>query len=148
MAKINKKAKKNAENTVTNAVAKSVKPNSKKQQTVRERTLTGEKSHRKRIRRTASKVATPFKSMRQTGRREYNLPLPDNRAGKVLKKRVRLTPKFIREAWKEIRLVTWPNARETFRLTMAVFIFAVIFAVIVGTLDYGLDKLFREVIIK
>ena len=31
---------------------------------------------------------------------------------------------------------------------MAVFIFAVIFAAIVGLLDFGLDKLFREVILK
>lgn len=119
----------------------------KKQQTVRERTQVGESGRKRRLRNTASKVKTPFAKARQTGKREYHLPMPDNRAGKILKKRVRLAPKFMREAGQEIRLVTWPSARETVSLTMAVFIFAVIFAAIVGVLDYGLDKLFREVII-
>ena len=75
------------------------------------------------------------------------MPLPEGKTGKILGKRVRIVPKFVREAWAEIRLVTWPNRQETLRLTIAVFIFAVVFAVIVGLLDYGLDKLFREVVI-
>jgi preprotein translocase SecE subunit len=121
---------------------------SKRQQTVRERSQRGERGARRRIRNTAGRLSSPITRVRITGKKEYHLPLPDNRAGTILKKRVRLVPKFLRLSWQEIRLVTWPNASETIRLTSAVFIFAVIFALIVGALDFGLDKLFREVIIK
>jgi preprotein translocase SecE subunit len=49
---------------------------------------------------------------------------------------------------RELKLVTWPNARQTFRLTYAVMIFAVVFGVLVALVDYGLDKVVKEVIIK
>jgi preprotein translocase subunit SecE len=119
----------------------------RKQQTVRERTQVDANKPR-RIRRTAGKVANPLRKAGGLGRKEYHVvPLPANKAGSILSRRVRIIPKFIQEAWQEIRQVTWPSARETFRLTMAVFIFSIIFAVIVGLLDYVLDKVFREVII-
>lgn len=130
------------------AAAKTVKPRLKKQQTVRERTQAKSPGRAKRIRTKAGGIKTPFKKAHSTGKREYHLPLPDNKAGRILRKRVRIVPKFIREAWREIRLVTWPTPRETVRLTIAVFIFATIFATIVGILDFGLDKLFKEVLIK
>ncbi|MGI9027466.1 MAG: preprotein translocase subunit SecE [Candidatus Saccharimonadales bacterium] len=151
MAKVIKKASedsKKPKKTVASNATKPTPPKTKRSQTVRDRTKIGESGRKRRLRNTASKFKTPFAFARQTGKREYHMPLPDNRAGRILKKRVRLAPKFMREAGQEIKLVTWPNFRETIRLTMAVFIFAVIFASIVGVLDYGLDKLFREVIIK
>lgn len=122
----------------------------KKQQTVRQRAESAnEPAKQRRIRPKASHVTTPLKKIRDFGKLEYNvIPLPDNKVGAFLGTRVSLTPNFIREAWAEIRQVTWPNRRESLRLTLAVFIFAVIFAVIVGFLDYGLDKLFRKVILK
>lgn len=55
--------------------------------------------------------------------------------------------KFIREAWQELRQVQWPNARETTRLTIAVFVFSLVFGTIIAITDYGLDKLFRKVFI-
>ena len=127
---------------------KKPKSPSKKHQTVRERAQTTKEPRRKRVRQTASKITTPIKKIRGVGKKEYHpLKLKDHRLGRLLNKRVRIVPKFVRESWQEIRLVTWPNARQTFSLTMAVFIFSVVFAVIVGVIDYGLDKLFREVII-
>jgi preprotein translocase subunit SecE len=59
-----------------------------------------------------------------------------------------LVPKFLREAWREVRQVTWPGKKETARLTLAVFIFSIIFGAFVAAVDYGLDKLFKEVILK
>ncbi len=58
-----------------------------------------------------------------------------------------LAPPYIRNAWKELRLVTWPNARQTRRLTFAVIVFSLIFGGIVAIVDYGLDKLFRALIL-
>lgn len=70
---------------------------------------------------------------------------PTSKLGRLLSK---LIPGFLRNAWAELRQVTWPNRRETVRLSVAVFIFAGIFAILVSALDLGLDKVFREFIIK
>lgn len=102
-----------------------------------------------RIRQAARKASSPFGRVRTFGAKEYHpLKLPDNKAGRVLNKRVRIFPKFFREAWAEVRQTTWPNRRETTRLSFAVFVFAAVFSVIVAGLDLGLDKIFREYIIK
>ena len=127
---------------------KSIRPvNSKKAQTVRERASKAQTDKPRRIRKTASKVATPLAKARKAGKKEVYLPLPDNKAGRFLNKKVRLVPAFFSEAFAEIRQVTWPGKKDTLRLTLAVFVFAVIFSIFVGFLDFLLDKLFREFII-
>lgn len=94
------------------------------------------------------RISALFKKLKGPGGKEYHpFKLPDNRAGRLLQKRGRLIPSYFKEAWQEISKVSWPNRRETTRLTIAVFIFAVIFTTIVAILDFGLDKLFREIII-
>lgn len=59
-----------------------------------------------------------------------------------------IVPPYLRNSWKELRLVEWPNGKQTRQLTMAVVLFAIVFGVIVAAFDYGLDKLFKQVIIK
>ena len=59
-----------------------------------------------------------------------------------------IIPRYIRNSWQELRLVTWPNRRETRRLTTAVLIFAVIFGILIACVDYGLDKAFKKVVLK
>lgn len=119
----------------------------KKTQTVRQR-ATSPTDKPRRVRAAASKVAGPLQRARKAGKREVDIiPLPDNKAGRFLKRRVRFVPKFFSEAFTEIRQVTWPTGRDTIRLTMAVFIFAVLFSIFVGFLDFVLDKIFREFIL-
>jgi preprotein translocase SecE subunit len=57
-------------------------------------------------------------------------------------------PPYIRNSWRELRLVAWPNRRQTWQLVNAVIIFSVVFGIIVAVVDFGLDKLFKEFIIK
>ncbi len=59
-----------------------------------------------------------------------------------------LVPTYFINSWREVRQVTWPNRRETWRLTLAVFIFAVVFGSMVAGVDKGLDLLFKKVILK
>lgn len=59
-----------------------------------------------------------------------------------------LLPPYIRNSWRELRLVTWPNRRQSWALVNAVIIFSVVFGILVAVVDYGLDKLFKEFIIK
>lgn len=53
---------------------------------------------------------------------------------------------FVRNSYAELRKVTWPSREEVGSSTRVVLISVVIFAIILGTLDYlflaGIDLLF------
>lgn len=103
----------------------------------------------RRLRAATGKIGRPLKKVATSGKREYHpVKLPDNKAGRILSRRVSLVPGFVREAWSEIRQVRWPTRRETIRLAIAVFIFSVVLTVVVAVLDFGLDKIFREIIVR
>jgi len=59
-----------------------------------------------------------------------------------------VVPPYFRNSWRELKLVTWPNWKESRSLTFAVLVFAVVFGAAVALVDYGLDKLFRNVLLK
>lgn len=59
-----------------------------------------------------------------------------------------LWPRYFRNSVRELRLVTWPNRTQTRKLTTAVIIFSVIFGVMIAIVDYGLDKVFKKVILQ
>jgi preprotein translocase subunit SecE len=59
-----------------------------------------------------------------------------------------IVPRYVRNAWKELRQVTWPSRIETLRLTSAVIVFSAVFGILIAITDYGLDKLFKKVILK
>lgn len=56
--------------------------------------------------------------------------------------------KYFIESWDELRKVTWPNWKQSRQLTFAVLVFAVIFGVVIAIVDYGLDKIFRNILLK
>lgn len=56
--------------------------------------------------------------------------------------------RYLYKSWKELKGVTWPTFRESLRLTGAVVLFSVVFGVIVAVIDYFLDRLFKEVLLK
>jgi preprotein translocase SecE subunit len=57
-------------------------------------------------------------------------------------------PSYLKNSWREVRQVVWPNRKETWRLTLAVFVFAVVFGALVAGVDKGLDEVFKKVILK
>lgn len=59
-----------------------------------------------------------------------------------------IVPPYIRNSWRELRMVDWPNRKQTRQLTSAVILFTVVFGLLVAALDFGLDKLFKQVIVK
>lgn len=89
-----------------------------------------------------------FSRIFHIGRKEIYLPLPDNKAGRFLNKRRSFVPRYFIDSWKELKLVTWPNRKTTWQLTFAVFMFAFIFGALITVVDYGLDKIFKAVIVK
>lgn len=59
-----------------------------------------------------------------------------------------LVPRYFINSWQELKQVTWPGRRETWRLTAAVFIFAIVFGVLIYGVDAALDKIFRETVLR
>ena len=59
-----------------------------------------------------------------------------------------LIPRYFVNSFREVRLVTWPSRRETWRLTLAVFIFALVFGALVAGVDKVLDEIFKKVVLK
>jgi len=95
--------------------------------------------------RVIAPLARPVsKGVKKAGKSKALKPFrkPSRIVGKII------VPTYIRDSWKELKLVTWPTWKMSLRLTGAVLIFALIFGVIVAVVDYGLDKLFREILLK
>lgn len=57
-------------------------------------------------------------------------------------------PVYLRNSWRELRQVTWPSWKESRRLTYAVLIFAIIFGAAIALVDYGLDTVFKHILLK
>ena len=56
--------------------------------------------------------------------------------------------RYLYRSFRELWSVTWPTFKESRRLTGAVIMFAVAFGIFVAVVDYGLDKLFKQFILK
>lgn len=121
----------------------------KRSETVRERaSKSAAEPKQRRLKRAAQTAGKPIASARRIGKKEYHLPLPDNRLGNILGRRVRLLPRFFGNAWREVRQVEWPRRKETLKLTLAVFMFAIVFGLVITLTDFGLDRLFKKVLLK
>lgn len=131
------------------------KKSSKKSVTVRQRSEQAPVEKKRILRRTATGASRPFRAIGR-GIAKVLRPLrfllwpfktrPARFIGRILAAIFFL--RYFREAWKELRQVSWPGRRETWQLTFAVFVFATVFGIMITAVDYGLDKLFRKIILK
>jgi preprotein translocase SecE subunit len=90
--------------------------------------------------RLIKKIVRPFRFLRRPFKTR-----PVRFIGRLLNKVLLLT--YFRQSWLELRQVTWPGRKETAQLTFAVFAFAIVFSIVIAIIDFGLDKLFKEVLI-
>lgn len=58
-----------------------------------------------------------------------------------------LLPPYFRNSWKELRQVKWPGRKESLQLTFAVLVFSTVFGILVTSVDYGLDKVFKRILL-
>lgn len=110
------------------------------------------------VREMAEKAAESSKQPRRLHATKRRVGAPLRATGSVFKKLGKfkalrivgliLVPPYFRNSWKELKQVTWPKFRESIRLTFAVFAFAAVFGAVVAALDFGLDKVFKEVLLK
>ncbi len=127
----------------------------RKTETVRERTVQKTNNRPRRIRRAATAGKRPlvkFWSVIVRALRPLRFLLrpfktrPARFVGRILAKVFFV--KYFKEAWGELREVTWPDRRETRQLFFAVIAFAIVFGALVSTVDYGLDKIFRKILLQ
>lgn len=137
-------------------MAKSTKPSKKlvikrKRETVREKIdKTSKKNVRSpRIRSVASKAAGKVTKAKNVLAKEYHpIKTGNSKVGKKLSKKGKITPSYFVQSYRELRQVNWPTFRAAMKLTFAVFAFAFALTVFVFGLDFGFDKLFKDVILK
>lgn len=65
--------------------------------------------------------------------------------GRILSKILLLN--YFKTSWHELRHVSWPGRKETTQLTFAVFVFAISFGVMIAVVDYGLSRLFQQLLL-
>ncbi len=53
---------------------------------------------------------------------------------------------FLKEAYAELKRVSWPSRQETFRYTMFIVVFSVSLAFFLGFLDYVFTGLLKQVV--
>lgn len=131
-----------------NEAGKRPKRRLKNAETIRERALKAqaeaESPKRSLIATTAGTAAKPMRGLGKLFRYQ-----PFRFIGKVLRFVGGLIFfRYFRNSWRELRLVTWPKPKQSRQLTSAVLVFAVVFGALVALVDYGLDKLFKEVLLK
>jgi preprotein translocase SecE subunit len=130
-------------------MAKKQESKSAPKQTVRQRASKEQAKAAKprRLKQGATTAKKPIKSAFGVGKKEFYVPLPNNRLGRFLNKKRHFIPKYFRDSWAELKQVTWPNRKQTAKLSLAVIMFAVVFALLISVVDFGLDKLFRQLIL-
>jgi len=109
----------------------------------------------RRVRRAAGGVTSIFKSIWRfivMLLRPFSFLLwpfktrPVRFIGRVLA--VVLLINFFKGAFSELKGVEWPDRKQTTQLTVAVFVFAIIFGIIIAATDYGLDRIFKRILLK
>ncbi len=91
-----------------------------------------------------AKAMTPIKrSARKVSQAKALKPLhkPARVFGRVL------LPRYFRDSWAELKLVTWPDWTLSRKLTTAVLIFAIVFGLTIAGVDWVLNKIFKEILL-
>ena len=123
----------------------------KEPETIRQK---ADKETEKRIKptkksRLKSKVSKPLSTLHKAATKEYHpIKVPEKKGIKHLNKKVHIIPKFLKNAWAELKLVTWPTKKEAMKLTFAVIAFSIVFAVFVQALDYIFSRVVKEIILR
>ncbi len=54
--------------------------------------------------------------------------------------------RYLRDSWRELRQVRWPNAKATWKMVLAVFVYTALFMVVIFLLDLFFSWLFNLIL--
>jgi preprotein translocase subunit SecE len=101
-----------------------------------------------RVGKVAAVVKRPMRGARTVAGQEFYLPMPSNKLGEFLNRRRSIVPRYFVNSWRELKQVTWPTRRETWRLSSAVIIFSLILGSITAVVDKGIESVIKDLILK
>jgi len=127
---------------------KDKKKESKPKQSLRQRNVDAEKAKQKpkRVRKAAVTAVKPVGKIAKALKTEYHFTDRKENPGFFSRSR-RITPNYIVKSLAELKNVTWPKRKETWKLVFAVFVFAIIIGAFIAILDYGLEQLFQRYVL-
>jgi preprotein translocase subunit SecE len=91
------------------------------------------------------KLNTSAKKTKKVLSKRYD-PIPESRVGGTLAadvkgpKPLRKLVKYVKDSKNEVKKVTWPSRKESWRLTLAVLVFTAIFASFTTVVDLGFEE--------
>lgn len=96
----------------------------------------------KRLRKVGSGITGFF--------RKLTAPVRNTRIWKFLRRTILRSPfrGYFINSWRELRNVSWPDRKTSWKLTFTVVMFSVIFAVVTTGLDLGFERLAKEIFLK
>ncbi len=112
----------------------------------RNRKAAESKEKPKRIRKAAGQAKRPVSGAAKVLTTEFHV-LPRNSESGFFTRSRNVTPKYFADSAKELKNVTWPGRRETWKLVFAVFVFAMTLGVFIAVLDYGIERVFKDIIL-
>jgi preprotein translocase SecE subunit len=99
-------------------------------------------SVRERAERAIEETSKPKQS---ESKRSSEKSTSEKRAKKKGIRRFHIIPRYFRDSYSELKTVTWPNRRETIKLTTAVILFATVFSLLVSAVDNVFSIIFKKV---
>lgn len=105
-------------------------------------------SVRERAERAISEASKPAKrpdEIKTDAKKPSKLRLRKGEKKDKKPRRFHIIPRYFRESFSELRQVTWPNRKDTFKLTTAVILFSITFSALVGGVDYVFSIIFKRV---
>ena len=96
----------------------------------------------KRLNKVGSKIGGTFGKIAA--------PVRGTKVWKFLRRTILRSPfrGYFVNSWKELRKVTWPDRKTAWKLTFTVVMFSVLFAVITTSLDFGFERLAKQIFLK
>jgi len=96
----------------------------------------------KRVKKVGSKV--------KSGLKKVTRPVRETRVWKFLRRTILRSPfrGYFVQSWRELKKVTWPDRKTSWKLTFTVILFSAVFAIITTSLDFGFDKLAKQIFLK
>jgi preprotein translocase SecE subunit len=124
-------------------------PETFRERAVKASTADGRPKRSARVRTALAGAISPVSRPIGNGARSVGSFKPLRPLFKVLRVLGKIVfPVYFRNSWRELRQVSWPGWQLSRRLTYAVLIFAVIFGALIASVDFGLDKLFKDILLK
>lgn len=77
-------------------------------------------------------------------------PVRHSRGWRLLRRTILRSPfgGYFVKSWQELRKVEWPNRKTAWKLTVTVVLFSAIFSAFTTALDYGFEKLAKQIFLK